>query len=276
VTWKELLKQGETILRQSQVPDADLDAWYLLEFVSHQNRAWYFLHCDDEASAGEEEQFLSLTAKRSERIPLQHLTGVQEFMGLSFRVSPQVLIPRQDTELLVETLLPLSRGKKILDVCTGSGCIAISLEKLGEAEEVHGVDLSQQALEIAKQNARDLNAHVTLWQSDLFCEVTGHYDVIVSNPPYIPSRTVDTLMPEVQTHEPRMALDGGEDGLDFYRRIVLQAGRYLRREGILVVEIGCEQGEAVTALFEQNHFKQVTCRQDLCGNDRMVMGMADF
>jgi release factor glutamine methyltransferase len=272
VTWRELLEQGQHLLEQSHVPDADLDAWYLLEYASHKNRGEYFLHREETAPQKECEQFLQLVQQRCQRIPLQYVTGCQEFMGLPFLVDSRVLVPRQDTELLVETLLPLAKGKKVLDLCTGSGCIAISLDKLGETVQVDGVDLSADALQVAQKNAKQLDSRVRLWQSDLFENVTEQYDIIVSNPPYIPSGTVDTLMPEVRGYEPCMALDGGRDGLDFYRQITARAGQYLLPGGRLAVEIGYDQREAVVSLFEQNHFRQVVCHQDLCGKDRIVMG----
>jgi release factor glutamine methyltransferase len=273
VTFGQLLEKGKTILAKAEVPDGDLDAWYLFAYVTHRDRAWYFLHCDETAPDEACDCFLTLVEKRRKRIPLQHLTGEQEFMGLSFAVDERVLIPRQDTELLVETVLPYIKDKKVLDLCTGSGCIAISLDKLGKPETVHGVDLSPEALAVAAKNAKNNASDVVLWQSDLFEAVTQQYHVIVSNPPYIPSGQVAGLMPEVGEHEPVMALDGGADGLDFYRKIITEAGDYLLAEGILAVEIGCEQGEAVTRLFERNHFQNVNCHKDLCGNDRLVTGV---
>lgn len=272
MTWRELLAQGSGMLQASGIEDAGLDAWYLLEMLSHMSRAEYLLHQQEEAVPDICARYMALIDRRRQHVPLQHLTGVQEFMGLEFQVSPDVLIPRQDTELLVETALPLVQGKRVLDLCTGSGCIAISLAKLGKPERTDAIDLSGKALELARANAQRLHADVTFWNSNLFENVDSTYDVIVSNPPYINSHVVDTLMPEVREHEPRMALDGGEDGLSFYRRIVSAAGTYLQKNGWLALEIGYDQGSAVCGLLREQGFCSVMCQKDLCGNDRVVSG----
>ncbi len=275
MTWNDLLKQGENRLCQAQIEEAPLDAWYLLEHVSGMNRAAFFLRRQEKVGKSQEEQemvsgFLSLIGQRAQRIPLQYLTGNQEFMGLSFLVGPQVLVPRQDTEFLVEKLLPLVSGKRVLDMCTGSGCIAVSLAVLGKPEQVDACDLSGEALFLAEENARRNGADVHFFQSDLFEGISDRYDVIVSNPPYIESGVIDTLLPEVRDHEPRMALDGGEDGLLFYRRIADCVQRYLQPGGMVCVEIGCGQGESVTGLFSQAGLERIACYQDLCGRDRVV------
>lgn len=272
VVYRELLEEGKHILAQAEIVDAECDAWLLLEHVSGMNRAQFFLHQQDTVPDELEADYRGMLRKRAEHIPLQHLTGTQEFMGLEFQVSPDVLIPRQDTELLVEKLLPHVQGKRVLDVCTGSGCIAISLAVLGKPEQMDAVDLSEKALIQAGKNAKRLGADVSFYRSDMLDEINGRYDVIVSNPPYIASDVVDELMLEVQEHEPRMALDGGADGLDFYHRLLAQAPERLLSGGLLAVEIGYDQREAVMELFREQGFTDVYCDRDLCGNDRVVMG----
>lgn len=270
MTWRTLLGQGGDILAQSEISDAELDAWYLLEYVSGMKRAEFFLRGDEEVTESQAQHYLALISKRKEHIPLQHLTGTQEFMGMEFQVSKDVLVPRQDTELLVENLLPLIQDKIVLDLCTGSGCIGISLAKLGNPKRVDAVDLSKKALAIAKENAKRLQAEVHFMESDLFAMVDGQYDVIVSNPPYIASEVIETLMPEVKDHEPMMALDGGDDGLDFYRKIAVGAIGHLKQEGMLWMEIGYDQGVTVSDILEQQGYRDVTCLKDLCGLDRVI------
>lgn len=204
-------------------------------------------------------RYRDLVTKRGERIPLQHLTGEQEFMGLDFHVNEHVLIPRQDTECLVERVLPYVDGKRVLDVCTGSGCIAIAIAKLGKPFIVHGVDISEEALAVARQNATELNASVELFAGDLMTRMDGQYDVIVSNPPYISPSVIEGLMPEVRLHEPMLALDGGQDGLEFYRRIAGQAVTRLAPNGRLFLEIGCEQAAAVAEILQNRDIGKCRC-----------------
>lgn len=270
MTYVEAYDWGKKRLTECQVPDAEWDAWLLLEYVTDMKRAEYLLHQRENMERTAEEQYHRMIRQRERRIPLQQLTGEVEFMGLSFSVDSNVLIPRQDTEILVELALPEVEGKRVLDVCTGSGCIAIALQKLGNPEVCHGVDLSLQALAVAQMNGKHLGAEVNFWQSDLFAQVTEIYDVIISNPPYIASEVILELMPEVREHEPVMALDGGADGCQFYRRLTVEAGRYLRNGGKLFLEIGYDQGKTVTALLQENGFKEIQVHQDLAGHDRVV------
>lgn len=272
MTFRELLTEGKNALTVCKIEDAELDAWLLLEHISHMNRAAFFLRQQENVSQEDICRYRDLIRQRGSHIPVQHLTGTQEFMGLEFLVSPDVLVPRQDTELLVEKLLPLVSGKSILDVCTGSGCIAISLAKLGVPRRVDATDLSGKALDIAGKNAKKLEADVTFYQGDLLENISEKYDIIVSNPPYIASKVVRGLMPEVREHEPLLALDGGADGLVLYRRLLEQVPTHLETDGIFAVEIGYDQGETVTELFVQHGFEEIECCQDLCGNDRVVMG----
>lgn len=270
LTLKEALAKAVDKLQQMDVPDADIDAWYLLSYVTGLDRAAFFLHGEEPMAEPDMIRYRNLVTKRGERIPLQHLTGEQEFMGLDFHVNEHVLIPRQDTECLVERVLPYVDGKRVLDVCTGSGCIAIAIAKLGKPFIVHGVDISEEALAVARQNATELNASVELFAGDLMTKIDGQYDVIVSNPPYIPPSVIEGLMPEVRLHEPMLALDGGQDGLEFYRRIAEQAVTRLAPNGRLFLEIGCEQAVTVAEILQKQGYREVQVFQDLAGKDRIV------
>lgn len=270
----EAYEYGTKLLEEAGVSEAELDAWYLLEHVTGITRATFFMDRTRTLSDAQREAYENCIAQRQSRIPLQHITGEQEFMGLSFRVNSHVLVPRQDTELLVETVLELARPKMhILDMCTGSGCILLSLMKLGQELTGVGADLSEKALMVARENARRLGVSPTFICSDLFDKVEGTYDIIVSNPPYIPTSEIAKLDAEVRLHDPMMALDGEEDGLSFYRRIVEHAGRYLRAGGYLCFEIGHDQGETVLRLMEDAGYQKVTVKKDLAGLDRVVFGV---
>lgn len=273
MTLSGLLREGREALQAAGIPEWDLDAWYLLEYAAHCTKNEYFLRPEKEVLPQEKQLYRTLIRKRSAHIPLQYLTGSQEFMGLSFFVDENVLIPRQDTEILVEEALrALGSGMRVLDVCTGSGCILLSLLKLCAGLEGTGTDLSEKALQVAGENARRLGVEASFVQGDLFEPVSGKYDCIVSNPPYIASREVDVLMEEVRDHEPRMALDGGEDGLYFYRKIAVQSPKYLNDRGRIFLEIGFDQGEAVAGLLAPA-FDEVRIVQDLAGLDRVVCGI---
>lgn len=273
MTLSGLLREGRGALQAAGIPEWDLDAWYLLEYAAHCTKNEYFLRPEKEVLPQEKQLYRTLIRKRSAHIPLQYLTGSQEFMGLSFFVDENVLIPRQDTEILVEEALrALGSGMRVLDVCTGSGCILLSLLKLCAGLEGTGTDLSEKALQVAGENARRLGVEASFVQGDLFEPVSGKYDCIVSNPPYIASREVDALMEEVRDHEPRMALDGGEDGLYFYRKIAVQSPKYLNDRGRIFLEIGFDQGEAVAGLLAPA-FDEVRIVQDLAGLDRVVCGI---
>ena len=273
MTYARIYEAGKKELEEAGVREAALDARLLLEFVCGTKRHDLLAHGDRPVEREKEERYRELLARRAKRIPLQHLTGVQEFMGLEFQVGPEALIPRQDTEILVEEALrALGSGMRVLDVCTGSGCILLSLLKLCAGLEGTGTDLSEKALQVAGENARRLGVEASFVQGDLFEPVSGKYDCIVSNPPYIASREVDALMEEVRDHEPRMALDGGEDGLYFYRKIAVQSPKYLNDRGRIFLEIGFDQGEAVAGLLAPA-FDEVRIVQDLAGLDRVVCGI---
>lgn len=274
-TYRDVLEKGRRMLLQADVPAADLDAWLLLEHVTGMSRSRYYLYGTKEMPSKEEEEFVSLTVQRASRKPLQHILGEQEFMGMPFFVDEHVLIPRQDTEILVETALEqIKSGMKnprVLDLCTGSGCIGISVAKLSEAEVICS-DISMEALRVAERNAQSLGAAVKLVQSDLFDGLQGEtFDYILSNPPYIRSADIETLMPEVRDFEPRAALDGTVDGLFFYRHITADAGLHLRNGGWLMFEIGCHQAEDVAGLLCTHGYTEIQVKKDYAGLDRVVL-----
>ena len=285
MTYRQLFMQGKATLAEAGIMEADLDARLLLEYVCGTNRNDLLVHGDREVSLENQNRYEELLKQRAKRIPLQHLTGVQEFMGLEFLVNEHVLIPRQDTEILVEEVLKsLHDGMRVLDMCTGSGCILISLLHYSNDCEGVGADISEEALQMAKTNAlrllgggqEELPERVRFVQGNLFENISGKFDVIVSNPPYICSKVIETLEPEVRDHEPRGALDGTEDGLFFYRKIVKESRNYLSGGGKLFFEIGHDQGESVSTLMEQAGFIEVEVLKDYAGLDRVVGGTLGF
>ena len=350
--WADVLNYGKKILKNAGLVEADLDAWYLFEQSFGISRAQYFL-CARENIVGSTAQKIAVQEqhgdllesgnalecaelwlkeklsayenalkKRAARIPLQQIIGQQEFMGLSFFVNEHVLIPRQDTETLVELVLQEQKDKdiSILDMCTGSGCIAVSLKKLGGYAHVEGADISEESLKVAKRNSEEIlenndvnndavssrteqiqnctnltnnqnkqdnseermvseasklsQAGVTFRHSDMFSNFpeTEQFDVIVSNPPYIPSAVIEELEPEVRDHEPRGALDGTADGLYFYRILAEECAKHLTPGGHVYFEIGYDQGMAVKELLDNHGFKDTRVIQDLAGKDRVVCG----
>jgi release factor glutamine methyltransferase len=337
---KEAYDFGMTILQKAGVADYQKDSFYLLEHVTGINRGKYYANQSHKISKREWQEYLTLINQRKERIPLQHLIGTQEFMGLPFKVNSHVLIPRQDTEILVETTLEIikniddikrnnkvdevgsderdksnKRDKaeddkrdikvddeelRILDMCTGSGCILISIlcyatKKTTNIKGV-AVDISMEALEVAKENAilngidittpdltvdsenRDINSfkgsgtQITFLQSDLFTKLDGRYNIIVSNPPYIPTQEIETLEEEVKDHDPILALDGKEDGLYFYRQIAKDSQKHLTEDGVLIFECGWNQGEEVSQIMESHGFVETKIIEDLNGQERVVLG----
>lgn len=279
MTYREAIAVGEKILNAAGIADAKTDAWLLLEMVckvegNYDFRAFYYLNMEEELPEEQAREYEITLKKRAERVPLQYIVGETEFMGLKFKVNSSVLIPRQDTETLVEEAIKAVKpGMRVLDLCTGSGCIIVGI--LHNVADVTGmaVDISKQALNVAKENARQNDVPVLFERSDLFDNVTGSYDVIVSNPPYIPTGVIATLMPEVRDFEPMEALDGKEDGLYFYRRIAAESMDYLNPGGRLLLEIGYDQGRAVSKLLEEAGFSEVEVVRDLAHNDRVVKGM---
>lgn len=276
--YRECYEQGCRTLQAAGIEEAALDARLLLEAVCDTDRNDLLVHGEQPVAPEAEEKYLNWIRQRAEHIPLQQLTGEQGFMGLTFNVNEHVLIPRQDTEILVEEVLKeLHDGMRVLDMCTGSGCILLSLLHYSNDCEGLGVDLSAEALEVAGRNVLKVLTpekaeHAHFLQSDLFEKVEGKFEIIVSNPPYIASAEVEKLMPEVRDHEPRMALDGTEDGLHFYRRIIEEAGKHLVSSGMLFFEIGYDQGQAVSELMRTEGYCDVQVVQDYAGLDRVVFG----
>ena len=277
--YAKLYQIGKEQLQKAGITDAELDARLLLEFICHTDRNALYAHGDQEIEDEKMQDFLQLIEKRAVHIPLQHLTGEQNFMGLDFLVNEHVLIPRQDTETLVEEALGVLKPKmEILDLCTGSGCILLSLLRLGEKQGIAGLkgtgaDISREALKVAKENGRRLEipGDQLAWvRGDLFEKLEGPFDLLVSNPPYIPSGELLGLQEEVRLHDPALALDGHEDGLYFYRRIAAEAGKYLRDGAFLMLEIGWDQAKDVTEIFEATGFSGLRTVRDMAGNDRVV------
>lgn len=273
MTFREAIVYGEEKLNTAGIEDARNDAWLLMTFVCKIDRTYYFVHMDEEMSTDHQAEYEAVLSKRAEHVPLQYITGEQDFMGLPFRVNDAVLVPRQDTETLVEEALKVIRpGMKVLDLCTGSGCILISILKNVVDVEGYGYDISKQAINVAKENAKLNNVTAIFERSDLFEDIMETFDVIVSNPPYIPTDVIAGLMPEVSVYEPYQALDGKEDGLYFYRKIIAECKKYLTANGQILLEIGHDQGEAVADLLLNAGFENVKVIKDLAGNDRVVRG----
>lgn len=319
MTYKEAYESARARLSDAGIRDAECDAFYLLEHVTGITRSGYFLDPGKSLTVMQERRFLELVRSRESHMPLQRLTGTQAFMGLDFLVNDDTLVPRQDTEVLAETVIKhLRPGIDILDMCTGSGCILISILKLGglklsalkpgdvksDSLESHGLkpdslesaglksgslrsgspenranlrgtgaDISEGALKAAGENAVRHGVSAGFVRSDLFSNVEGSFDIIVSNPPYIPAGVIKTLDPEVRFHEPRIALDGGPDGLSFYRRIISGGKEHLRENGMLFFETGYDQASRVSELMEEAGFTSIKAVKDLAGLDRVIYGV---
>lgn len=315
MTLFRLLTEGTRALEQAGAPDAKQDAQQLLLAAFHLDLVHFLLNRiqelgDDSHQEASVRLYRDMIERRRKRCPLQQILGRQEFMGMEFKVNRHVLIPRQDTEALVERILEDTRDMAadrmrreeealaLLDVCTGSGCIAVSLAAKGCFGRVTATDISGEALKVAEENAERLldgwqiqrsgdrpgadhsteEKRVEFLQGDLFEALPGdgrRYDVIVSNPPYIPTKVIATLEPEVRDHEPVLALDGAEDGLAYYRRIAVSAREFLAPRGAVYVEIGCEQGLSVRGLFEAAGYQKVQIYKDLTGKDRVVKACSE-
>lgn len=274
MTFTKLYNEAISRLQNAGITDAKSDVNLLFYYLLGYDRNYLFMHANDEIDNEKVNIILEAIRKREDRIPLQHITGKQEFMGLEFLVSSDVLVPRFDTENLVEeALIYANDGDKVLDMCTGSGCIIISIMQYKNDIQGFASDISDAALEMAKKNALKHEKDITFIKSSMFDEIdeTG-FNIIVSNPPYIKTSVIESLMDEVKEHDPYIALDGGEDGLVFYREIVNKSREHLKNFGYLLVEIGYDQGEDVKKLFEENGFSDVCVKKDLSGNDRVVIG----
>lgn len=274
----DIINYGKDKLKEAGVEDYKNDAWLLFEHIWKINRTGYFLkQMEENTSEDNLKLYKDYIEKRCSRVPLQHITGHQEFMGMDFVVSENTLIPRQETELLVEKTLEIAgecgREAKILDMCTGSGCIAISIAKGNRECSVTAADISEAALEVAGRNKEILEAeNVVFMQSDMYENITESFDIIVSNPPYIKTEEIEKLEAEVRLYDPLIALDGREDGLYFYRELTKNAPRHLKKGGYLLYEIGYDQGESVSRLMSENGFEDVTVIKDYAMLDRIVFG----
>ena len=293
MTIREVLINIRERLQNAGIEDFEYESWAFLDWKLHIDRAEFYMNPNGEVKEELLAELESVLKQREQRVPLQYLMGECEFMGYDFYVDERVLIPRQDTECLVELAVEDIRNRKtqnrcesnntadqkneqkvkVLDLCTGSGCIGISVAKLCPDTEGTLADISEGALSVAKKNAQNLDAGVTLIKGNLFENIEGRFDYILSNPPYIPSEVIEGLMPEVKEHEPRLALDGEADGLSFYREIINEAPDYLNPDGRIYFEIGAEQGEDLTHLMNERGFSEVKVHKDLAGLDRIVTGI---
>ena len=275
MTIKQTLAKGMIILKSNNIDSPKLKARLLLQYVLKKSRQYLIVYDNEEVGKKEQWEYFVNIDKLAKGVPLQHITHTQEFMKMDFYVDENVLIPRPDTEILVEEVINIAKKMdkpKILDLCTGSGAIAISIAKNVPNAEVYAVDISEKALDVASKNAQRLEAKVKLIKSDLFKNLKNmKFDIIVSNPPYIKKEDIKFLSEDVQK-EPQIALDGGYDGLDFYRKISKQAIDYLKFGSFLCFEIGYDQKEEVTEIIENlEHYKGTYCKKDLCGNDRIII-----
>jgi len=273
---EELLKQGKKILNENNIEDANLIARILLEFVLGIDRNQLLVNQEQKVEIENQEKYKCLIEKIVQGIPLQYITNNQEFMGLKFYVDENVLIPQPDTEILVEEVIKIAKKEakeNILDICTGSGCIGISLAKSIPNVKIAMSDISKDAIEIAKKNAKENNVleKVKFIESDMFESIEEKFDIIVSNPPYIETDVIKTLSREVQ-NEPKLALDGGENGLEFYKILINEALNYLNNDGYLCMEIGYNQKEKIMELAKKEKvFSKIDIVKDLSGNDRVII-----
>ncbi len=280
MTINELRSRGVRCLEDAGIDDAATDAALLMEYTLKTDRNHILAYGNDEVSDKQADDYDALIKRRAEHIPLQYITGHQEFMGLDFEVSEDVLIPRLDTECLVEeAMIEIEDGMRVLDLCTGTGCIIISLARYKNDLKAVGVDISGKAVEIAARNSESNGVEVCFLQGDLYealDDIGDRYDAIISNPPYIAGAVIDTLMEEVRDHEPLIALCGGEDGLEFYRRIIDGADSHLVPGGVILFEIGYDQGEAVSDMLREHGYSDVKVIKDLAGLDRVVKAHRPF
>lgn len=273
---KENLKQAIQFLKQANIEDSFVIARSLLAYTLQVNKEYLITHDLQEIGATQQQQYSCYLKRVIEGTPLQYITNQQEFMKLKFYVDEKVLIPRPDTENLVEEAIKIAKmypKAKILDLCTGSGAIGISIAKYVKESEVVLADISKKALQIAKRNVEQtqVEEQIQIVETDLFTKIEGSFDMIVSNPPYIKTEEIKSLAKDVQS-QPILALDGGSDGLEFYKKIIQKAYHYLRPNGYLCLEIGYNQKEQVIDLLEEaKYYKEIIGKKDLAGNDRMVI-----
>ena len=282
MTLRDYIIKGQNILKEAGISDYENDTRVLAMFAFGISYSDMFMKMTEEMQDDDADFFLNCIDLRSTHMPCQYITGSQFFMGYEFLTEDGVLIPRQETELLVEKALELTSGLescKALDMCTGSGCIGISYElkrreEGHKSDEIHLADVSDNAIYVAEKNKYKLGSKCSIIKTDLFENIKDKYDIIMSNPPYIRSSDIDDIMEEVRDFEPRIALDGDEDGLSFYKRIAKHAMDYLYKDGILIMEIGYDQYEDVKELLEKNNFNNISLIKDYAGLDRIVTAYA--
>ena len=275
MTIKQAITKGMIMLKSNNVESPKLKARLLLQYVLDKPRQYIIVYDNKEIDKQQQWQYFVNIEKLTKGVPLQHITHRQEFMKMDFFVDENVLIPRPDTEILVEEVIKIAQkynSPRILDLCTGSGAIAISLKKFVPNADITAVDISEKALEIAQKNAKKLETKINFLKSNLFDKLDNKkFDIIVSNPPYIRKDEIKKLSEEVQK-EPKIALDGGEDGLDFYRIITEQAINYLKTGSFLCFEIGYNQKNDLIKIIEDDqNYKNTYCKKDLYGNDRIII-----
>lgn len=274
---REAINKGMVELKVNGIETPKMKARLLMQFMLNKPRQYIIVYDENELTKPQENEYFKNIKKLINGIPLQHITHQQEFMKLNFYVDNNVLIPRADTEILVEEVIAIAKkteAKKILDLCTGSGAIAVSLAKYIEKSQITAVDISEKALKIAQKNAmnNDVESQIIFVKSNLFENLPNDkYDIIVSNPPYIKRRVINTLSKEVK-NEPTIALDGGEDGLDFYKKILKNGYEYLKYRGYICLEIGYDQKYDVIELIEnEGKYRDTYSKKDLFNNDRVIV-----
>ncbi len=284
MSYKELLEYGKEILKRNEIVDAETDAWLLFEFYFKIDKTRYLVDCELRVKSEDEEAYIALIDKRASHIPVQHIMGYGWFYNKKYYVNEDVLVPRQDTELIVEKVVSVINHRfeeyydddvSVLDLCTGTGCIGITISNLTDAK-VTVVDVSDKALDVVRMNKRYHAADINILRSDMFESVIDSYDIIVSNPPYIKTAEIQNLDKEVKDYDPHLALDGGEDGLKFYRIIAEKAMDYLKSDGYLVLEIGYDQEDDLRKLFEEAGFENVKVTKDLSGLPRMLTARVPY
>lgn len=269
---KEALIEGRKYLKDLEYTDPIYETRRILSFLLNKDLSYLVAHDSELLDSTLEERYFEILDKRKNGMPIQYILGEEDFYGRSFKVIKDVLIPRQDTEISVETLLKIIKNNKInnmLEIGCGTGIVSISVD-LETKVNVTAVDISQRAIENTKINKEKLGSRIKILKSDLFSNVTEKFDLIYSNPPYIKSDEIEKLQVEVRKHEPRLALDGGEDGLYFYKKIIEKAPEYLNDRGYLVFEIGHDEAKDICALMEDKFYVEVI--KDLSKLDRVVVG----
>ena len=277
MTIGEALDWGGRELTEAGIEEGAEEAKILLSELTGIGKLDFFLKREEDLPADVEKQYRAFLGKRKKRIPLQMILGYTEFMGLEFEVSPATLVPRADTEVVCEKALSfLTEGMRILDLCTGTGCVLLSLLEMRKNTSGVGTDISEDAVELSELNAErlGLSGRAEFLTGDLYAPLPAgsRFDLIIANPPYIKSEEIENLMPEVRDHEPRRALDGGADGLTYYRRIADGAADYLAPGGLLLFETGFDQGEQVTEILKENGFSNIILKRDYGGNVRVCGG----